>query len=104
MSKDISVCGIDCAVACVEHCNKFEELKDNPCKGCNALEGVVFWTKLFNVDVCPIYGCVKEKQLKHCGQCEKLPCDIWVNSKDPSMTEEQHQQGIKDRIAVLKSL
>jgi len=37
--KDISVCGIDCAVMCAE-CNKHEELQNNPCKGCNAAEGI----------------------------------------------------------------
>ncbi len=48
--KDISVCGIDCAVACIE-CNKnFEELQQNPCKGCNAVKGKIFWTKFLGLD------------------------------------------------------
>jgi len=98
--KDISVCGIDCAVAC-EECNKHEELRDKPCKGCNALEGKVFWTAMFGMDACPIYACVKEKRLKHCGQCEQLPCNIYFDMKDPCTTDEQHQQGIKDRVEIL---
>ena len=101
--KDISVCGIDCAIMCTE-CNKHEELQNNPCKGCNAAEGKIFWTKFMNLDVCPIYTCVKEKQLSHCGECELLPCDIWEGMKDPSMSDEQHQQGIKDRVEVLKNM
>ncbi|MDR1740217.1 MAG: DUF3795 domain-containing protein [Bacteroidales bacterium] len=101
--KDISVCGIDCAVACIE-CNKnFEELQQNPCKGCNAAKGKIFWTKFLGLDTCPIYACVENKQLAHCGQCPDLPCSIW-QQKDPSMSDEQHEQGIKDRIAVLRTL
>jgi hypothetical protein len=101
--KDISVCGIDCAVACAE-CNKHEELQNNPCKGCNAAEGKIFWTKFMNLEACPIYTCVKDKQLKHCGECAELPCNIWLEMKDPSMTDEVHEQGIKDRVEVLKNL
>jgi len=101
--KDISVCGIDCAVMCVE-CNKFEELQNNPCKGCNTIEGKVFWTKMFNLDVCPIYACVKDRQLKHCGECEQLPCNIYHEMKDPNGSDEEHQQGIKERVEVLKNL
>ena len=101
--KDISVCGIDCAVMCVE-CNKYEELQNNPCKGCNAIEGKAFWTKMFNMEVCPIYVCVKDKQFKHCGECEQLPCNIYIEMKDPSWSDEQHQQYIKDRVEALKNL
>jgi hypothetical protein len=104
MSKDISVCGIDCAVACGE-CNKMhEELVKNPCKGCNAEKGKIFWVKFLNLDTCPIYHCcVNEKQLPHCGQCPQLPCEIYFNTKDPSLAEEDHQKGIRDRVAVLKT-
>ena len=101
---DISVCGIDCAVACFE-CNKMHEvLRKPPCRGCNTEEGKIFWTKLLNLDVCPIYTCVKDKQLRHCGECSALPCNIYFDVKDPSMTDEQHQQGIKDRVEILKQL
>jgi len=104
MNKDISVCGIDCAAVCNECNNAHEEFKFDPCKGCNAMEGKIFWTKFMNLDICPIYSCVNEKQLKHCGECDALPCDIYNNIKDPSISDEQHQQGIKNRINVLKAL
>jgi hypothetical protein len=105
MSKDISVCGIDCAVACGE-CNEMhEELKKNPCKGCNIEKGKIFWTKYLELETCPIYNCcVNEKQLKHCGLCPELPCSIHFKTKDPSMSDEQFEQGIKERVNVLKSL
>jgi hypothetical protein len=37
---NISVCGIDCDIACVE-CNKY---LDSPCKGCNEAKGRLYWT------------------------------------------------------------
>ena len=101
---DISVCGIDCAAARPE-CNKVhEELHSNPCKGCNAVEGKVFWTKYMDLEVCPIYSCVKEKQLKHCGECAQLPCSTYFDGKDPSMSDEKHQQDIRDRVTVLNKI
>jgi len=103
MNKDISVCGIDCGVFCVE-CNKHEELQNNPCKGCNAIEGKPFWIKAFNFDVCPIYACAKDKKFNHCGECEQLPCNIYLELRDPSMSDEQHQQSINERVKVLKNL
>ncbi len=103
MNKDISVCGVDCSIMCVE-CNKHEAVKDNPCKGCNAEEGKVFWLKFMNLETCPIYNCVKEKQLKHCGECAALPCAGYFAIKDPSMSDEQFQQGINDRVKTLKKL
>jgi len=105
MNKDISVCGIDCAIAC-EECNKIhEEFFNNPCKGCNDMEGKIFWTKYLGLDTCPMYHCcVNEKQLKHCGQCAELPCEIYFNTKDPSLSDKEFKQGIQDRVKILKNL
>jgi hypothetical protein len=101
--KDISVCGIDCAVACIE-CNKYDALKNNPCRGCNAIEGKVFWTKMFKLDTCPIYSCVKEKQFAHCGECAEMPCNIYYEMRDPTVSDERHEEGLRERMEVLKSL
>ena len=103
--KDISVCGIDCAAVC-DVCNKNNaEFAEKPCKGCNAEKGKLFWAKYLGLDTCPIYHCcVNEKQLSHCGECDQLPCDIYFNTKDPSMSDEEHRKGIEDRVGVLKAL
>ena len=102
--KNISVCGIDCAIAGLE-CNKNnEEFIQTPCKGCNDAKGKLFWTKYLNLDVCPIYSCVKAKRLNHCGECEQLPCNVYFGTKDPSLSDEEHQQYIKDRVETLKAL
>jgi hypothetical protein len=57
-----------------------------------------------NLDTCPIYTCVQTKKFKHCGECEDLPCDIYYNMKDPTMSDDAHQQGIQDRVEVLTKL
>jgi hypothetical protein len=105
MNNNLSVCGIDCTIAC-EECNKHNEaFFNNPCKGCNAMEGKLFWAKYLGLDTCPIYHCcMNEKQLKHCGQCSELPCEIHFSTKDPSMSDEQFEQSIKERVDVLKNL
>ena len=105
MEKDISVCGIDCAAVCQE-CNKNNaEFTDKPCKGCNEAKGKLFWAKYLGLDTCPIYHCcVNEKQLRHCGECGQLPCDIYFNTKDPSYSDEEHRKAIEKRVEVLKML
>ena len=101
---NISVCGIDCGGACIECNSSNPELKESPCMGCNSMEGKIFWTKYINLDVCPIYSCAKQKQFNHCGKCQHLPCEIYFKIKDPNISEEQHQNSINERVAVLKTL
>ena len=105
MEKNVSVCGIDCAAIC-DTCNEHNvEFAEKPCKGCNEEKGKLFWTKYLGLDTCPIYNCcVNEKQLKHCGVCSELPCNIYFNTKDPSFSDEEFQQSIRNRVSVLKSL
>jgi len=102
---NISVCGIDCEVACTECNKKNEEFAQQPCKGCNEAKGQLFWTKYLNLDTCPIYQCcVNEKHLEHCGKCEELPCQIHFSTKDPSYSDEAFEQSIRDRVNFLKTL
>ena len=102
---NLSICGIDCDVVCVE-CNKYnEEFAIEPCKGCNAMRGKLFWTQYIGLDTCPIYNCcVNEKNLAHCGKCEELPCSIYFNTKDPSISDDVLEQSIKERTNILKSI
>jgi hypothetical protein len=102
---NISICGIDCDIACIE-CNKNnEEFFENPCKGCNEVKGKLFWTQYLGLDTCPIYNCcVHEKQLDHCGKCTELPCAIYFNTKDPSISDEEFKQSIQERVDLLKTL
>ena len=64
MSKDLSACGLDCAA-----CRFFLE---KTCNGCRAVApaGKCVWGGR-----CDLYDCVAGKNLSHCGQCERFPCD-----------------------------
>lgn len=91
----VCVCGASC-----DGCKH----RGNECTGgCEAMQGRVFWTKYINVDVCPVYQCVADNSYKNCGDCAKLPCEIWFSLKDPELSDEEHQKSIDDRVAKLKT-
>jgi hypothetical protein len=97
MNTELSVCGCDC-VAC-------EYFKKSECPGCSNVEGKVWWTKYTSATVCPVYNCVvNERKYDSCGSCSELPCQIWRDTKDPSYTQEQHEDSIKERVEILKNL
>jgi hypothetical protein len=93
----LNVCGADCS-ECPQQ--KSGECTDT----CGNLKGKVFWTKYFNVEVCPIYKCAEEKHFANCGFCEKIPCEMWFSLKDPSLTDEQHRARLNEKILLLKDL
>ena len=88
----ISCCGMDCRTC---YCFK------NMCQGCNALCGKVFHAP--KGKECPIYYCCRIKNRFHsCGECEKLPCDLILNTKDPGMTKEEFMKNVDERVKRLK--
>ena len=88
----ISCCGTDCS-----KCGCFR----NMCKGCSASLGKVFYAP--DGQACPIYECVvNQKDMKGCGECEHIPCDIWRKTKDPAFTEEEFERNIQERVDRLK--
>lgn len=91
----LSVCGVDCG-GCSYH--------GKECAGCSEVQGNVFWVQYINADCCPIYQCVREKQLASCGQCGDIPCKTWYELKDPQWSEAEHQESIKKRLAALGKL
>ena len=73
------------------------------CAGCGAVKGKPFWVTEYQSDICRMYGCcVNEKHFEHCGDCLSLPCQIFVESADPSETTEQAKLSRQSRIATLK--
>ena len=85
-----------CGTKCIE-CGFYGNL----CKGCDKSFGRVFHAP--QGEACPIYECsVNQKKMKSCGECDLLPCDIWRNTKDPSLSDEEFEQSIKDRMNRLK--
>lgn len=91
----LCVCGADC-----DNCHSFGK----ECAGCEALQGKVYWAAYLGKDVCPYYQCVRDKGLNHCGDCENIPCELWYSLKDPSMTDEQHEASVRERVDMFKRL
>ena len=88
----LSVCGTDCS-SCPLH--------GSVCTGCNEACGQVFHG---NGKACPIYACcVHKHRFTNCAFCDRIPCEIWQATRDPSMTDEQFGKSIEDRVAALKS-
>jgi hypothetical protein len=93
----LSPCGVDCS-----SCHLFDKCK----KDCNESQGKPFYItdSSIGLEVCDIYDCVRNKKnLKHCGECEDLPCQIFFDWKDPDFTDEEHQEDIKQRVDRLKN-
>lgn len=88
----LSCCGTEC-----KKCKCYGTM----CKGCNESFGKVFHAP--EGKACPIYECsVNQKKQKGCGDCSSVPCDIWRKTKDPSFSEEEFEQNMKERIERLK--
>ncbi len=89
----LSCCGTDCT-----ECGCYGSL----CKGCNESEGKVFHAG--EGRACPIYRCsVNQNKFASCASCEKQPCDIWLATRDPQMTEEEFTASLQARGDNLKS-
>ena len=88
----ISCCGSDCSA-----CYCYGKM----CKGCNALSGKVFHAP--EGKACPIHDCCRNQNgFDSCGECEKLPCDLILGTRDPSLSEEEYMKTVNDRIKRLK--
>jgi hypothetical protein len=87
------VCGIYCG-SC--------ELLDKQCKGCGYVDGKPFWTEQFDVKVCPLHDCCRNsRRLEHCGLCTDFPCKVFLEMRDPSMSDEGARRSLEARQADL---
>ncbi|MCL2141433.1 MAG: DUF3795 domain-containing protein [Methanimicrococcus sp.] len=90
----LTVCGADCTT-----CPDYQKT----CEGCQKIQGKVYWAEMIGTDTCPIYKCVvSDKKLSNCGKCNQLPCKLFYDLKDPSLSDEEHVKGIQQRIDRLK--
>ncbi|MBC8570802.1 DUF3795 domain-containing protein [Zongyangia hominis] len=95
MEKIVSVCGCICS-DCVDF--------GKECPGCEKLKGRVSWAPYLGLEVCPLYDCcVNRRGLTSCGDCPKLPCSLFYDTRDPSTTKEQHEADIRERVDVLRN-
>ena len=54
---------------------------------------------------CPLYDCsVNEKHMSNCGACVELPCRKFHDLKDPSVSEQEHMEGIEKRVKTLRAM
>ena len=89
----LSPCGINCG--------EFEACKE--CGGCHEICGKPFYIQDFGMEVCPLYDCpVNKKGFTTCAQCSELPCKLYYDWKDPSMSDEEHINSINERVKTLK--
>jgi hypothetical protein len=79
---------------CCGSCEFFGE----KCSGCCKASGQPFWANQLPIDICPIYSCCTyKKKLEHCGECDELPCEIFLKFRDPSLSEEDAEILVKVR-------
>lgn len=97
MEKNVQLAA-PCGLYCGE-CNFYR----TQCAGCAAIKGKPFWAEQFGVEVCPLYDCpVNKNKLEHCGECGTFPCETFLTMRDPSQTDEQFNESLEQRRAVLQ--
>jgi len=97
MTSLVSACGIECNT-----CPFYEK----NCSGCHAVKGTPFWAMdHLQGKPCPLYDCsVNEKHMSNCGACAELPCRKFHDLKDPSVSEQEHMEGIEKRVKTLRAM
>ena len=91
----LSACGLNCG-----ECQFYPK----ECAGCNAVKGKPFWTAEATLtSICPLFDCaINQKGFGNCGDCMELPCKIFMDLKDPSISDAEHQKSIQLRINNLR--
>jgi len=91
----LSACGLIC-----DECEYF----NNTCTGCINVKGSTFWAvEMLPDKVCPLYDCsVNRNSFRNCGDCGELPCKMFREMKDPSLSDEEHQKSIVTRVSALR--
>ena len=88
----VSCCGSDCS-----SCYCYGDI----CQGCNAVCGKVFHMPAGKE--CPVYACCRIRNGYYsCRECEKLPCELILGTRDPKMSDEEFEQNVADRMERLK--
>ncbi len=87
----LTACGAECA-GC--------EFHGSICAGCNESGGRVFHAPAGKA--CPIFACCAKNGHALCGECEKLPCEVWRATRDPSMSDAAFEASIRARVDRLR--
>nr|MDK2850993.1 hypothetical protein [Candidatus Cloacimonadota bacterium] len=94
--KRQSICGVICATDCKAY--------QVECDGCNELEGRVSWAVYYDQTHCPIYICAREKGISSCAYCGQAPCQLWLDTRDPSASDEDFERDILNRLKNLSTI
>ena len=87
-------CGLICAEC---------EFLGEQCKGCGIVKGKPFWTAEMPTGICPFYDCcINQKKLEHCGLCEDMPCKLFLEIRDPNLSDEAFHESLGNRKEDLK--
>ena len=87
------VCGIYCADC---------DFLGNQCPGCGRVNGKPFWTAQLPSGICPLHACChNQKKLEHCGLCDDFPCPIFMELRDPNMSETEFEESLHKRKTAL---
>jgi hypothetical protein len=91
----LSACGLNC-----DECQFYPK----ECAGCYAVNGKPFWTaEATSTGICPLFDCaINQKGFSNCGDCVDLPCKIFMDLKDPSISAAEHQKSIRLRVKNLR--
>jgi len=92
----ISACGLVCS-----DCPFFKK----PCSGCFEVKGKPFWAKEATPNgVCQLFDCsLINHGYRSCGDCSELPCQMFLDLKDPNISQKEHEKSIAKRIEILRS-
>ncbi|MDM7999121.1 MAG: DUF3795 domain-containing protein [Dehalococcoidia bacterium] len=92
--KYAPVCGIYCG-SC--------DLLNRQCQGCGYVDGKPFWTAEYGVKVCPLHDCCRNtRHLEHCGLCPDFPCQVFLDMRDPSVSDEEARKSLEARQSDLR--
>ena len=101
--EDGSMIRAEAAPPCGWHCAGCSHFRQD-CRGCRQTRGGPFWSSPSDIEVCPVYLCCAEQEgLEHCGLCPRLPCETFNNWRDPSMSDEEFEESMTERINALRS-
>jgi hypothetical protein len=85
------------AAACGLYCGQCDYLQ-NQCEGCGHVRGKPFWTVQMEILTCPLYDCcVNIKCLEHCGLCDEFPCALFLELRDPSLSDTEAEKALQRR-------
>lgn len=92
----------EAAPPCGWHCSQCSHFTQD-CPGCRQTGGRPFWSSQSDISVCPVYDCSTNKEgVEHCGLCSRLPCKTFQDWRDPSMTDQEFEKSLRERIAALR--